>query len=101
MAFPARSTMDALNFGQHYAILNLDWMSILVNAINETGSGQALIANCSRWNDAIHRKSPRPLTIFTTLFFNRAQPELESNKPFSRLMSPFGTFEEGFTRGSD
>ncbi|CAL5870127.1 uncharacterized protein PFLUO_LOCUS4362 [Penicillium psychrofluorescens] len=85
----------ALSFGQHYAILNLDWMSILIDAVKDTVEGQTLITNCSRWNDAIHQKTPRPLTIFTTLSFSPGQPEVESDTPFSKLIEPFGSFEQG------
>lgn len=89
------SPKTAVNFGPHYAILNLDWMSILINAVEETPEGKAFIANCSKWNDAVHQKTHRPLTVFTTLAFQRGQPELEHDKPFSRFIAPFGSFEEG------
>ncbi|KAK9454597.1 Isochorismatase hydrolase [Dipodascopsis uninucleata] len=69
-------------------------MPILINSIKETVEEQVLIANCCRCNDAIHQMSSRPLTIFTTLAFSRVQTELESNKPFSRLLAPFGAFED-------
>lgn len=83
------------NFGQRYAVLNLDWMSCLVGAVQNTPEGQALIANYIRWNDAVHQKDSRPLTVFTTLSFSHGQPEVESNKPFANLIAPFGTFEAG------
>ncbi|OBT67286.1 hypothetical protein VE03_02623 [Pseudogymnoascus sp. 23342-1-I1] len=89
---PAKELVD---FGQHYAVLNLDWMSLLINAIEETPEGKSMIASCSKWNDAVHSKSNRPLTVFTSLAFNRGQPELEVNKPFARLIAPFGSFEDG------
>ncbi|KAJ5092546.1 cysteine hydrolase family protein [Penicillium alfredii] len=89
------STQEPVNFGQHYAILNLDWICLLINAIEETPEGKSMIASCSIWNDAVHSKSKRPLTIFTTLAFNRGQLELEANKPFARLIAPFGSFEDG------
>lgn len=87
-------TQEPVDFGQHYAILNLDWICFLINAIEETPEGKSMIASCSKWNDAVHSKTNRPLTIFTTLAFNRGQPELEANKPFSRLIAPFGSFED-------
>lgn len=85
---------SAVDFGNNYAILNLDWMTILTNAVEDTPEGKAMIANCSKWNNAVHQKKHRPLTVFTTLVFNRGQPELERNKPFSRLIAPFGSFEK-------
>jgi nicotinamidase-related amidase len=88
------SSEDSVTFGQHYAILNLDWMSVLINAIEETAEGKATIASLSRWNDAVHQKANRPLTIFTTLAFSRGQPEVEADKPFSRLIASFGSFED-------
>ena len=89
------ATTDPPNFGQHYAILNLDWMSILIGAVENTPEGQALIANYIRWDEAVHQKTPRPLTIFTSLSFSHGQPEIERNKPFANLIAPFGTFEAG------
>lgn len=86
-------TNNPVSFGERYAILNLDWMTVLVNAAKDTPEGQAFISSCSRWNDAVHQKSPRPLTIFSTLSFERGQPEVQDNTPFARLIAPFGTFE--------
>lgn len=84
-------------FGKHFAVLNLDWMHILINAVQDTDEGKKMIQNCSRWNDAVHQMDPRPLTVFSTLYFMRRQPEVEANKPFARLIAPFGTFEAGST----
>ncbi|BCR90913.1 uncharacterized protein ACHE_60799A [Aspergillus chevalieri] len=70
-------------------------MSCLIGAIENTPEGQALIANYIRWNDAVHRKTPRPLIVFTTLRFSHGQPEVERSKPFADLIAPFGTFEAG------
>lgn len=86
---------NSLSFGEHYAILNIDWMSVLINAVEETPEGKALFSSLTRWNNAIHRRVNQPLTIFTTLAFSRGQPEVETNKPFSRLIASFGSFEEG------
>lgn len=84
-----------VSFGQNFAILNLDWMPLLINAIAEATEGKTLIDNYIRWNDAMHQKIRRPLTIFTSLTLNRGQPELERNKPFAKLIAPFGSCEEG------
>ncbi len=91
-----RSAEGHLNFGQHYAVLNLDWISLLLDSIKDTSVGQEFITNCVRWNNAVHQKDPRPLTIFTSLFFsNPSQPELGKGSPFSRLLQGYGTFETG------
>lgn len=96
MALSQRSADAVLDFGQHYAVLNLDWMSILMDAIKDTPEGQAFISNCSRWNSAVHAKDPRPITIFTSLFFsNASQPELHKHErsPFTKLVRSYHTFE--------
>lgn len=82
-------------FGKRYAILNLDWMTILLDAVENTPDGQSLIQNLIRWNEAIHQRVPRPLIIFTTLAFSHGQPEVEREKPFGKLIEPFGNFEVG------
>ncbi|KAF3404625.1 hypothetical protein DPV78_002987 [Talaromyces pinophilus] len=90
------STMNSpLNFGSNYAILNLDWMTILINAVEDTPEGQAMIANCTKWNDAVHLKTPRPLTIFSTLSFSPNQYEVALDSPFTRLIAPLGDFKDG------
>lgn len=76
-------------FGSNYAVLNLDLMSILIDAVEGTEQGQAFIANCTRWNDAVHKQKRRPLTVFTTLCFaHHTQPELASDgdAPFVKLL---------------
>ncbi|KAK6345530.1 hypothetical protein TWF718_007442 [Orbilia javanica] len=90
------TALESLN--KKYAILNLDWMTILIDAVKNTPEGQEFITNCSRWNDAVHVKSPRPMTIFTTLFFsNKSQPELHKNgeAPFTKQVKGYGLFEAG------
>ena len=86
---------DPVSFGKRFAVLNLDWMGLLLNAVEGAPEGKQLIENLSQWNEAVHAKSDRPLTVFTTLAFHPGQPELEANKPFARLIEPFGTFEDG------
>jgi len=88
----------AVDFGQRYAVLNLDWMSILIDIVEDTADGQTFISSCRRWNDAVHAKEPRPLTIFTSLSFSSgAQPELavREDAPFTKLVRGFDTFERG------
>lgn len=89
------SAKQPANFGKHFAVLNLDWMSILINAVQDTDEGSEMIKSCSKWNDAVHGQNPRPLTIFSTLAFSPGQPEVETNKPFAQLIAPFGDFQVG------
>lgn len=84
-----------VDFGKHYAILNIDWMVLLIDAIKETPQGKLLIDSCEKWTDAVHSKDERPLTVFTTLAFNRGRPEVEADKPFAKLIAPFGSLEYG------
>jgi nicotinamidase-related amidase len=91
MSFPG----TPVSFGKRYAILNLDWMTVLLTAAEGTPQGRTVVENLSKWHEAVHQKSDRPLTIYTTLAFNRGQPELEAKKPFARLIESFGTFEVG------
>ncbi|KAI9046187.1 cysteine hydrolase [Aspergillus affinis] len=95
MDSPAQLNYTSPSFGERCAVLNLDWMSVLINAVQNTTEGQALISNCSVWNDAVHRKDPGPLTIFSTHAFNSGQPEVQANTPFAKLIAPFGNFEIG------
>lgn len=89
------SAKQPANFGKHFAVLNLDWMSILINAVQDTDEGKKMVQCCSKWNNAVHQHNPRPLTIFSTLAFSPGQPEVEANKPFARLIAPFGEFQVG------
>lgn len=95
MAPAQQSAEGGLTFGRHYAILNLDLMTILIDAVKDTTEGQAFVSNCCRWNNAVHEKHPRPLTIFTRLFFDHGQPELARGAPFTELVGGFGHFATG------
>ncbi|EXL71429.1 hypothetical protein FOPG_12819 [Fusarium oxysporum f. sp. conglutinans race 2 54008] len=88
---------DPLSFGRNYAVLNLDLMTILIEAVKDTPEGQAFISNSVRWNEAIHTKDHRPLTVFTSLFFsNHSQPELAGcQAPFTKLVRGFDPFVKG------
>ncbi|KAL1872183.1 hypothetical protein Plec18167_006786 [Paecilomyces lecythidis] len=88
----ASVTNGSLSFGENYAILNLDWMTGLINAVKDTSKGQTLIENCIKWNDAVHEKTPRPLTVFSTLSFSPGQPEVKPDSPFAKLIAPYGEF---------
>ena len=87
--------MSSLTFGDNYAVLNLDWMPLLINAVKDTPEGKALIANCTQWNDAVHQKSPRPLTVFTALSFNPSQPEVQPGSPFAKMIALYGDLTSG------
>lgn len=84
-----------VDFGPKYAILHLDWTTLMCGAADNAPEGRLMMSNCMKWNDAIHSKAERPLTIFTTLAFRRGQHELVSDSAFGRLVSQFGSFEEG------
>ncbi|CAM1510059.1 Fc.00g003940.m01.CDS01 [Cosmosporella sp. VM-42] len=88
--------VNSPKFGQHYAVLNLDLMSILIDQVKDTNEGEAFISNCCQWVDAVHHKDPRPPTIFTSLYFsNPTQSDLPTHAPFTKLVNAFGNFNEG------
>ncbi|PYI24204.1 hypothetical protein BO99DRAFT_428470 [Aspergillus violaceofuscus CBS 115571] len=77
----AASASSPLSFGENYAVLNLDWMLVLIDAVKDTPEGQAFTQSCNKWNNAIHQRSPCLLTIFSTLAFH--------------LIAPYGEFATG------
>lgn len=92
---PAQSNGAPLSFGKRYAVLNLDFMNILFDIAKATPEGNEFVSNCSRWVDAVHKRDPRPPTIFTTLYFTSpSQAELPSEAPFTKLLNGFATFDE-------
>lgn len=97
MALSAQADDNPLSFGKRYAVLNLDWMPLLIDAVKDTPKGQEFITNCTRWNEAVHQMCPRRLTIFSALAFNRAQCEVQCNTPFARLIAPFSAPENGLS----
>lgn len=90
-----QATKAPLTFGKRFAVLNLDFMALLIDVVKGSRQGDAFVSNCLRWNDAVHKKTPRPLTIFTTLSLNQGEPELANNAPFTRLIRGFGSFTHG------
>lgn len=82
-------------FSKHYAVLNLNLMTILIDIVKDTTTGKKIISNCSRWIDAVHDKDPRPLTIFTSLVLSAGQPELAKDAPFTKLANDFDPFTAG------
>lgn len=80
-----------LSFGKHYAVLNLDLITGLVGSVNATPEGQAWIKSTSTWIDAVHQKSPRPLEVFTRIFFSNAyRPEIGPDTPFAAAVAALG-----------
>ncbi|CAH0028418.1 unnamed protein product [Clonostachys rhizophaga] len=93
-----RPLPHAINFGSHYAVLNLDLMAILIDNVQKDIRGEKFVSNCARWCEAVHEKSPRPITIFTSLTFSQPScPELTKGSPFSKLLEGFGP--ENFAKG--
>lgn len=84
-----------LSFGTNYAVLNLDWMTLLIDAVRDTKEGQSFIANCRRWNDVVHALNPPPMTIFSRLHFSHGEQELASSGPFTKLIRGYGSFTTG------
>ncbi|KAH8659829.1 Isochorismatase-like protein [Xylariales sp. PMI_506] len=80
-----------VDFGKNYAVLNLDLMTVMVDLVRDSPEGQAFISNCSKWNDAVHQTSPRPLTVFSSLSFDSGERELAKGAPFTKLIEDFGS----------
>jgi hypothetical protein len=82
---PSTVSNTSLSFGTHYAVLNLDLISILVGSINTTAAGKSFINNTATWINTVHQQTPPPISIFTRIYFsNDKRPEL----------APTWTFEE-------
>ncbi|KAI0101087.1 Isochorismatase hydrolase [Daldinia grandis] len=96
MAPDQHSPEGGLNFGMNYVVLNLDLMTVLIYAVENTTEGRAFIHSCERCNYTVHKKDPRPPVIFTTLFFNPGEPELVQGAPFGKLIRDFGSFAAGY-----
>ena len=83
---------EALSFGQHYAVLNLDLINALVSGVANTTAGMQFIANTARWIDTVHAQKPPPLSIFTRIYFSNArQPEIGPDSPFRKVGAMLGT----------
>ncbi|EGR45044.1 uncharacterized protein TRIREDRAFT_69055 [Trichoderma reesei QM6a] len=84
-----------LSFGKRFAVLNLDFMNILFDIVKGTPEGGKFVANCGQWVDAVHKRDPRPLTVFTALYFTSpSQAELPKDAPFTKLVNGFASFDE-------
>lgn len=87
---PANET-GTLSFGQHYAILNLDLITGLVGNINTTTQGEQFIDNVAKWINATNALDPKPLTIYTRIYFsNRFKPEVGPDAPFAKTVAALG-----------
>ncbi|OCL07268.1 cysteine hydrolase family protein [Glonium stellatum] len=89
---PANQTF---NFGKHYAVLNLDLIDGTVSGVATTSAGQAFINSTSKWINAVHNQSPKPLIIFTRIYFTTVQkPEIGLETPFGIAVAPLGNITE-------
>jgi nicotinamidase-related amidase len=80
------------DFGQHYAVLNLDLINAIVGGVAETAAGKAFISNTADWIDAVHSQDPVPLQIFTRIYFsNSHKPEVGQDAPFYNVGGALGT----------
>ena len=95
---PSNSTFD---FGQRYAVLNLDMINGIVGSINGTEAGQEWINKTSGWVQAVQQHQPSPpLTIWTRIYFSTDQrPELGLGVPFSNIAGGFGNITESSPTG--
>ncbi|RAH72561.1 cysteine hydrolase family protein [Aspergillus aculeatinus CBS 121060] len=97
---PSTVSGDSLSFGEHYAVLNLDLIDIVVSYVNTTTAGASWINNTARWIDAVHQQSPPPLSIFTRIYFaNTQRPEINANDPFAEAVSLLGNITESSPAG--
>jgi hypothetical protein len=55
------------DFGRYYAVLNLDLINVIVEAIEDTPAGKTFINSTAKWIDAVHAQDPAPLSIFTRI----------------------------------
>ena len=63
----------------------------LIAGVNTTTEGQAWIKSTACWIDAVHQKSPRPLEIFTRIYFSNAyHPEVGPQTPFAQAAAGLG-----------
>ncbi|KAI2776021.1 Isochorismatase hydrolase [Daldinia loculata] len=71
MAPDQHSPEGGLNFGKNYAVLNLDLMTVLIDAVENTTEGRAFISSSAR------------------------EPELAQDASFGKLIRDFGSFAAG------
>lgn len=84
-------TNSTFDFGQHYAVLNLDLMNAFVLSVASTNEGAQFISSTAKWIDAVHAQSPAPLSIFTRIYFlNHQTPEIGPQTPFATAAAALG-----------
>ena len=89
------ATNDSLSFGQHYAVVNLDLVSVVVEPIANTSAGSAFINNMAHWINAVHSQEPPPLSIFTRVYFSNARkPEIVPGSGLSQITVNEGTIND-------
>lgn len=63
----------------------------LVGSTNETAAGKEWIKNTADWIDTVHSQSPKPLSIFSRIYFQNARrPEIGSTTPFAQAVAALG-----------
>lgn len=96
---PSNTTLD---FGSHYAVLNLDLINGIVGTLPSTPEGKQWIHNVARWIDTVHQQTPPPLSIFSRIYFSNARkPELgtaASPVPFAKVGGALGTASDPLTQ---
>lgn len=86
---------ETLNFGSHFAILNLDFVNAIVSFVNSTDEGQQFLDCVKTWVDAANALPEKPLTIYTRVYFsNQFRPEIGPNAPFAETVAPLGNVTE-------
>ena len=98
VAFAQDVAEEAISFGKHYAVLNLDLINAIVTPIAATKEGRNFINNTAKWIDAVHKIDPRPLSIFTRIYFSSdLKPELKANSGFADLVEGITTEDDNST----
>ncbi|EME44811.1 hypothetical protein DOTSEDRAFT_173187 [Dothistroma septosporum NZE10] len=100
------STIPASNntfdFGHKYAVLNLDLINGLVSGVSSSPAGQTFIKNTASWIDFVNTQDPKPLTIFTRIYYSTyRKPELGpqcARVPFAAGGGTLGTSSDPNTQ---
>ncbi|KAH8432898.1 uncharacterized protein LDX57_010529 [Aspergillus melleus] len=83
------------DFGNHFAVLNLDLIDAIVANVNTTDEGKKWINNTARWIDAVHKQNPALLNVFTRIYFSTSQrPEVGPDTPFASVVEGLGNLTE-------
>ncbi|KAK1148071.1 hypothetical protein N8T08_010706 [Aspergillus melleus] len=83
------------DFGNHFAVLNLDLIDAIVANVNTTDEGKKWINNTAKWIDVVHKQTPQLLNIFTRIYFSTSQrPEVGPDTPFASVAKGLGNLTE-------